>query len=169
MKHRFLWLLILVLLLLTQMVFIPQISLQNANVDLLGMVVLAYALLLGKEEGLIMGLAAGFLSDSLFGYPFGLQILIKGALGYGVGFLSEFFLEDQPLVPAIVSLLGFTFTELSSHLANVLFYQAKFWPSTRYWQIFLLSFLIEPFVFVLLYYTMRRILINERRLGWLKD
>lgn len=169
MKHRILWLLILLNLLLLQMVFIPHVSLQNVGVDLLGMVVIAYALLQGKTEGLIMGLAAGFFSDSSVGYPFGLQILLKSSIGFWSGMLTGFYFEDQPLVPAVISMAGFIITELGRHLATVLFYNSAFWPGPRFWSVFFWSLLLEPFIFVLVYFTVRRILNKERQLGWLKD
>jgi len=169
MKHLFIWISILLITLALQLVFLPHLVLQQLNIDLVLLVVIAFALLEGSRKGLALGLLAGFICDSFVGHPFGFHILLKGLLGAAVGRLNGMYLENQMGVPLLAAIGALSLNELLLHLGYQLFYRGEIWPSIEYWRGYLPAILIEILIFLVAYFLIRRVLIWEKRAGYIKD
>lgn len=169
MKHLLIWLGILLITMTLQLVFLPHFLLFQLNIDLILLLVIAFALLQGSKKGLVFGLFAGFICDSFVGRPFGYQILLKGLQGAVVGRLNGMYLENQMGVPLLAALGALSFNELLLHLGYQLFFRGEIWPSFEYWQGTLPALLIKMLIFLLIYSSVRFILRWEKRAGLIKD
>jgi rod shape-determining protein MreD len=169
MKHRLIWIIILLLTLTLQMIIVPHLLLQQLKIDLVLLVVISFSLLQGSRQGLIFGLLAGLICDSFVGHPFGVQMLLKGLIGGAVGRLNGMYLENQLGVPLLAATGAWTLNELLQHTTYKLFYRGEFWPSQEYWKSYLPTMVSEILVFIVFYYCIRWILLNEKRAGLIKD
>ncbi len=169
MKHAVIWIAVLLLTLVAQMVILPHLLLQQLKIDLVLLVVIAFALLQGSRQGLILGLVAGLICDSFVGHPFGAQMLLKGLLGGAVGRLNGMYLENQLGVPLLAATGALSLNELLQHLTFKLLYRGEFWPSQEYWRSYFPTIGSELLIFILFYYSIRHILLSEKRAGLIKD
>jgi len=157
-KQRLFWLFIIVVVLLLQIVVLPYFFLERLKVDLIFLLVIAYALLKGSNEGLIFGLIAGFLCDCFIGQPFGLQIVLKALCGFAAGKLHDMYFENQLGVPIFAVSVLFVLNEIVQRICYWLFYGGVFWPKGAYWRGIGILFLQQLVIFGLLYYLVRYLL-----------
>ena len=169
MKHRMMWLAILVGALILQMTILPQVMLQTIRVDLLMIIVLAYGLLQGSKEGCLFGITVGLVADCFFGQPFGFQILLKAIIGFLAGRLHGMYLENQAGVPSLAFSGGYFAHEVMFFLGYRMFYPGPFFPSGKYWQMIGSSFFVSGAVFIGIYYLFRKFLQFEKNIGIIKD
>ncbi|MCE5197096.1 MAG: rod shape-determining protein MreD [Negativicutes bacterium] len=158
MKQKLFWLLIIVVFLLLQILVLPNFFLGRLKVDLMLLLVIAFALLKGSNEGMIFGLTAGLLCDCLIGQPFGLQIIMKALCGFAAGKLHDMYIENQLGVPLLAASALFLLAELFQRICYWLFYGGVFWPKGSYWTGIGILFLQQSVVFSLIYYLVRYLL-----------
>jgi len=147
-----------ILILLLQIVVFPNFFLERLKVDLILLLVIAYALLKGSSEGLIFGLTAGLLCDCFIGQPFGLQIVLKALCGFAAGKLHDMYFENQLGVPLLAASALFILDEIVQRICYWLFYGGVFWPKGAYWKGIGILFLQQLVIFGLLYYMVRYLL-----------
>jgi rod shape-determining protein MreD len=87
---------------LTQIAAVSQITLFGAHADLVPLVVAMCGLLLGSLPGAVIGFACGFFVDCALFQTMGLSSLVYLTVGYGAGRLREVRDPQAAAVPAIV-------------------------------------------------------------------
>ena len=94
------WGLLIVLTLVFQATLVPMIAIKGIRPDLLLIIVVSSALLLGQDQGIGMGFFAGLLQDLASGI-FGINILSKIATGYLAGSMERKVFKEKALLPLI--------------------------------------------------------------------
>lgn len=112
-----LWLLpILVGAAILQSIALPGTTLFGVRPDLVLVIVVGWALLRGWEDGLVVGLIGGFMTDLTAATPFGINLVRLGVVGAASGLAMQRLARQGPLVPlaaaALGSILGFAMTVL---------------------------------------------------------
>jgi len=107
-----LWLLpILFAAAILQSVALPGAILLGVRPDLVLVVVVSWGLLRGWEDGLVVGLVGGLMTDLTAATPFGINIVRLGVVGVAAGLAMQRLAHQGPLVPfaaaAVGTLLGF--------------------------------------------------------------
>lgn len=78
-----------------------SIAVRGVKPDVTLIIIVAVAILKGKDYGAIAGMAAGILQDVIFGKPVGLTALSYMFAGYLVGFNSEKIFKENFVVPVV--------------------------------------------------------------------
>lgn len=93
--------LILVLNFVLQSTVFHHIGIMGIKPDTALALVVSLSILLGKERGAMVGIAAGLLQDALFGSPVGIAMLSYMLVGYLVGENSAKVFKEHLVVPLI--------------------------------------------------------------------
>lgn len=88
---------------LVQAIVAPRLAPVGVNADLVLLIVLAWGLLRGPQEGLVWGLLGGLSLDLLSAVPFGANALALALVGYGLGLSSRGVLHPPTLLVALAS------------------------------------------------------------------
>lgn len=105
----FVWGLLIIMTLVLQATLVPLIAIKGIRPDLLLLIVVFSALLLGKDQGVGMGFFAGLLQDLASGNIFGLNILSKIATGYFAGSMERKVFKEKALLPVLAIILATIF------------------------------------------------------------
>jgi rod shape-determining protein MreD len=100
------WGVFLLLTLILQATIAPLIAIRGIRPDLLLLVVVSSALLMGKEQGVGLGFFAGLVQDLASGNIFGLNVLSKMATGYLAGNMERKVFKENLLLPVMASILA---------------------------------------------------------------
>lgn len=103
------WGLLLVFTLVIQATVLPLIAINGIRPDLLLIIVMSSALLLGKEQGVGLGFFAGLLQDLASGNIFGLNVLSKMLTGYLSGIMERKVFKENVLLPVLAIILATVF------------------------------------------------------------
>src|SRR5262245_28069473 len=95
----------------------------GVRVELVLILVAAWAALRGWEEGLLLGVIGGILIDVLSAAPFGISALRLGLIGFGTGFVISRMAHGSPLIPIAAAACG----SLAGFVLNVMALQASGW------------------------------------------
>ena len=104
--------LVLLLVLVIQATLVPLIAINGVRPDVLLIIVVSVALLLGKEHGAGLGFFAGLLQDLASGNIFGLNILSKLATGYFAGVMERKVFKENVLLPILAVAVATVFNSL---------------------------------------------------------
>lgn len=107
------WACLLLLTLIIQATILPFIAINGIKPDLLLIVVVSTALLLGKEKGVGMGFFSGLLQDLASGNIFGLNVLSKLATGYIFGLAERKVFKEHLLLPIFAMALATVFNNMA--------------------------------------------------------
>ena len=112
-----LWLLpILLIAVVLQSIILPGTMLLGIRPDLVLVIVVGWSMLRGWEDGLVVGLLGGFLTDLTSATPFGINLVRLGVVGLAAGLAAQRLARQGPLVPlmttAAATILGFALTIL---------------------------------------------------------
>ncbi len=98
--------------------------------DPLLVLIISLSILLGEKRGSLLGLAAGFLQDILFGPALGLFALSKAATAYLAGFASREIYKDHIVGPLILTFILTVLHEFFLFfLINIFFYVSASWET----------------------------------------
>ncbi|MDF2635961.1 MAG: rod shape-determining protein MreD [Pelosinus sp.] len=97
------WFGVLVVTLILQSTVVPLVSFKGIHPDLLLVIVVSYALLTGKENGVGVGFFAGLLQDLVSGSIFGINTLSKLATGYIFGMAERKVFKEHVLLPILAT------------------------------------------------------------------
>lgn len=98
--RRFITLTITVVLcFLLQTAVFPFFKLADIMPNILIILVVSFALMRGKIEGMIIGFFCGLLIDILYGGPLGIYAFIYMILGFLNGFLNKLFYAEDIILP----------------------------------------------------------------------
>jgi rod shape-determining protein MreD len=97
---------VIVTALLLQTTVFPELTLLGVKPELLYLVTVVFAALLGPAEGAIVGFIGGLAQDFLLNTPKGITALTLTILGYTVGLARQYITSPSPLLPAILVALG---------------------------------------------------------------
>lgn len=117
MKRR--WLILTGALLLSiclQSTFFARFNLFGVAPDLVLVIVVSHALLYGPISGSLWGLVGGLFLDLASGGILGINILLKTALGFGIGLFERTVFKDNLLVPTILVVFATLANETISYL-----------------------------------------------------
>lgn len=92
--------------LLLQTTVFPELTLLGVKPELLYLVTVVFAALLGPAEGAVVGFVSGLAQDFLLNTPKGITALTLTMLGYTVGLARQYITSPSPLLPAILVALG---------------------------------------------------------------
>jgi rod shape-determining protein MreD len=100
------WGLVLMITLAVQATLVPFLAIQGIKPDLLLLVVVSSALLLGTQQGVGMGFFAGLLQDLAAGTIFGSNVLSKLATGSLAGSLERKVFKENTLLPVLAVIVA---------------------------------------------------------------
>jgi rod shape-determining protein MreD len=106
------WGVLLVLALVIQSTLLPLIAVNGIRPDLLLILVVSSALLLGKEQGVGLGFFAGLLQDLASGNIFGLNVLSKILTGYLAGIMERKVFKENVLLPVLAVVVATVFNSI---------------------------------------------------------
>lgn len=119
-----LWLiLVLLLAVLVQSGIFPGLIAGAIRLELPLLLVVGWAMLRGWEEGLLVGLAGGFLTDMVSAAPFGVNVVGLGAAGALTGLVMTRIAHTSPVLPVAAAVGG----SLLAFVVNVFGLQAAGW------------------------------------------
>ena len=99
-----------------QSIALPGAILLGVRPDLVLVVVVAWAMLRGWQDGLVIGLLGGFMTDLASATPWGINVVRLGALGFLAGLAMQRLERQGPLIPllgaTVATILGFGLTVL---------------------------------------------------------
>lgn len=123
MKKRVVLVLVSCLLLILDNAFTPFISIKGAWPSLLFIFAIAYSLINGRKESMIIGILSGALQDIFFTNAFGINILINMILCYVVAIIGEKVWREKSFVPVVsvfvTTLIKFISIYIILHSLNV--------------------------------------------------
>jgi len=119
--NMLIWFGVLVVTIIIQSTLMPLISIKGIHPDLLLVMVVSYALLSGKENGVGMGFFAGLLQDLLSGSIFGISTLSKLATGYMFGLAERKVFKEHVLLPVLATLVATLFNGLVGIILLLIF------------------------------------------------
>ena len=93
---------LLIALVLLQTTVVPQFTLLGVHPDVLLVVVTAWSLLRGAEEGMLWALIAGVAMDIVSGAPFGMSTLPLLIVSFVSGFSQRGFFRFDLVIPILV-------------------------------------------------------------------
>lgn len=118
------WLLLLLLTAaVAQSAVLPGLVMNAIRPDLAVVIVVGWATLRGWEEGVLVGLAAGFFVDLASAAPFGVHVIRLGLLGLVAGFAMTRLARTSAVLPIAAAVVG----SLGAFLFAVLSLQAAGW------------------------------------------
>lgn len=97
---------VIVTALLLQTTVFPVLTLLKVKPELLYLVTVVFAALLGPAEGAIVGFVGGLAQDFLLNSPKGITALTLTMLGYTIGLARQYITSPSPLLPAALVALG---------------------------------------------------------------
>lgn len=111
-----LWLVpILLVAVILQSIALPGAIFFGVRPDLVLVLVVGWAVLRGWEDGLVIGLLGGFMTDLTSATPFAINLVRLGVVGLAAGIAMQRLARQGPLVPiaaAAATILGFVLTVL---------------------------------------------------------
>jgi rod shape-determining protein MreD len=119
--NMLIWLGVLVVTIIIQSTLMPLISVKGIHPDLLLVIVVSYALLSGKENGVGIGFFAGLLQDLVSGSIFGISTLSKLATGYIFGLAERKVFKEHVLLPILATLVATLFNGLVGIILLLIF------------------------------------------------
>ena len=102
----------LLLTLILQSTLVPLVAINGIRPDLLLIIVVLSALLLGKETGACLGFFTGLLQDLVSGNIFGLNILSKLATGFLAGVMERKVFKENFFLPVLAVAVATAFNSL---------------------------------------------------------
>ncbi|AJQ27081.1 MULTISPECIES: rod shape-determining protein MreD [Pelosinus] len=115
------WGSVLLITIIIQSTLIPLISIRGIYPDVLLIIVVSYALLSGKENGVGMGFFAGLLQDLASGGIFGIGTLSKLTTGYLFGLAERKVFKEHVLLPILATIVATIFNGLVGMLLLLIF------------------------------------------------
>lgn len=107
---------VLLIAVVLQSVTLPGAALQSIRPDLVLVIAVGWGTLRGWEDGLVVGLIGGFMTDLTSATPWGINIVRLGVVGVAAGLAAQRLAREGPLVPiaaaASTTILGFALTVL---------------------------------------------------------
>jgi rod shape-determining protein MreD len=100
------WAALAVMTLVIQATLLPLIAINGIRPDLLLIIVVSSALLLGREQGVGLGFFAGLLQDLASGNIFGLNVLSKMITGLLAGVMERKVFKEKVLLPLLAVALA---------------------------------------------------------------
>jgi rod shape-determining protein MreD len=101
---------------IVQSIALPGTTLLGVRPDLVLVIVVGWAVLRGWEEGLVVGLIGGFMTDLTAATPFGINLVRLGVVGAASGLAMQRLARQGPVIPlgaaAFGTVLGFAITVL---------------------------------------------------------
>lgn len=104
-----------------QSTIVQQMAIGGITINLLMISVVSYALIRGKLEGAIFGLAIGLLQDVYFGNVIGFYGLVYMYFGFFAGYLNKTLYRDNLLIPVTVISLSELIYNLFIYIITYLF------------------------------------------------
>jgi rod shape-determining protein MreD len=101
------WTLVLIsiILLILDKSFMPFLAIKDAYPSLLFIFAIAYSIINGKKEGVIIGVLSGVLQDIFFYNGFGINSLINMLLCVVAAMIGENIYKEKRLIPVITSIV----------------------------------------------------------------
>lgn len=90
-------------LLALQSTVVPMLNILGGKADLMLLFVVSVALLGGRTYGVVMGFWCGLLQDLAAGGFFGLHLISKLIIGYGLGMTEGKVFKDNRLLPILAA------------------------------------------------------------------
>lgn len=115
------WFGVLVVTVILQSTVVPLVSFKGIHPDLLLVIVVSYALLTGKENGVGIGFFAGLLQDLVSGSIFGINTLSKLATGYVFGMAERKVFKEHVLLPILATSIATIFNGLAGMILLLIF------------------------------------------------
>ncbi|MBE6049499.1 MAG: rod shape-determining protein MreD [Clostridium sp.] len=106
MKKRVILILVSCFLLVLDNCLSPFISIRGCYPSFLYVFAIAYSIINGKKEGVIIGVVSGLLQDMFFYSGFGINALINMIICYIAGGIGEGIWREKKLVPVIAMFLA---------------------------------------------------------------
>ena len=103
------WILLAVMTLVIQATLLPLIAIHGIRPDLMLIIVVSSALLLGREQGVGLGFFAGLLQYLASGNIFGLNVLSKMMTGLLAGIMERKVFKEKVLLPLLAVALATMF------------------------------------------------------------
>ncbi|PRR82442.1 rod shape-determining protein MreD [Clostridium vincentii] len=122
MKKRIVLVLLAIFLLIVDNSFAPFISIKGAWPSFLFIFAIAYSIINGPKEGMIIGIIAGLLQDIFFYDGFGVNTLINMIFCFTAGNIGEDIWREKSLIPTITV---FIMTILKYLVVFIIFYLLK--------------------------------------------
>ncbi|MBE6046864.1 MAG: rod shape-determining protein MreD [Clostridium sp.] len=101
MKNRIILILISIILLVLDNTFSPFIAIGGAWPNFLFVFSIAYSIINGKKEGIIIGVVAGLLQDIFFCQCFGVNALVNMISCFVAGKIGDGIWREKKLIPII--------------------------------------------------------------------
>lgn len=121
------WTAVLIITVIMQSTIVPLLSIKGIHPDVLLLIVVSYALLSGKENGVGMGFFAGLLQDLVSGGIFGVGTISKLATGYMFGLAERKVFKEHVLLPILATFVATIFNGLGGViLLSVFGYKVNF-------------------------------------------
>ncbi|MDS0528014.1 rod shape-determining protein MreD [Clostridium sp. SHJSY1] len=106
MAKRVILIIMTIILLILDNTLAPFIGIKGAWPSLLFIFAIAYSIINGKKEGVLIGVISGLLQDIFFYNLFGVNALINMLCCLAAGFIGEGIWRDKKLVPVITIFIG---------------------------------------------------------------
>lgn len=101
MKKRVILILVLILLVVLDNSFSPFIAIKGAWPTLIFIFSIAYSIINGKKEGIIIGIISGLLQDIFFFNGFGVNALLNMICCYIAGGIGDGIWREKKLIPTL--------------------------------------------------------------------
>lgn len=101
MKKRIILILMLIILLILDNTFSPFIAIKGAWPSLLFVFSIAYSIINGKKEGIIIGVISGLLQDIFFFQGFGVNALVNMIICFIAGEIGDGIWREKSLIPIV--------------------------------------------------------------------
>lgn len=152
-------LIITILTIVIQSVVFPDLFKNDFMPDISLIAMIYFSINYGRNIGQIYGFTTGLILDSLSGYAFGLNALVRLIMGFSLGFFHGKVFMDKFILPCIIAAICTVLKFLVINLVDLIF------PIDLYLNFFQLKYLIElgmnivltPFVFLLFNNIARKI------------
>lgn len=119
MKRRLVMIVLIILCFALQSTLMPALSMGAATPNCLFVLIVSFALMRGKKEGMFLGFIAGLLTDIYYGNMIGFYTLIYTYVGYCNGYCYRIFYDDDIKLPIFL-------VAASDIAANVIIYVFQF-------------------------------------------
>lgn len=121
-KRIFIYFILVFVAFLLECCIFPMFSFLYAIPNLLLVVTFSYGFIYGSTTGLICGIFSGFLLDTFYSMPFGLNILIFCCIGFLSGIFKRQLRSDMMIFPLVLCILGEVIYNLCLTLYRYLVY-----------------------------------------------
>lgn len=116
MKKRLILILVAIILLILDNTFSPFLAIRGAWPNFLFVFSIAYSIINGKKEGILIGVISGLLQDIFFFNGFGVNALVNTLCCYIAGSIGEGIWREKKLIPIITIFVGTILKVLSIYL-----------------------------------------------------